>query len=100
MRAWKPCLSLYWILFVCCFSYTHPTWAEMPGQQNVLQQQEIQADGETLNTDALQRAIDQLSASGGGTLVFPAGTYLTGTLRLKDNITLHLEPGAVLLAEL
>jgi len=69
----------------------------MPGQQNVLQQQEIQADGETLNTDALQRAIDQLSASGGGTLVFPAGTYLTGTLRLKDNITLHLEPGAVLL---
>ena len=57
----------------------------------------IKPDGKTLNTVAIQRAIDELFASGGGTLVFPAGTYLTGTIRLKDNVTLQLEAGAVLL---
>ena len=54
-------------------------------------------DGRTLNTAAIQRAIDALSASGGGTLAFPAGTYLTGMIRLKDNVTLQLDAGAVLL---
>jgi len=55
------------------------------------------ADGTTLNTAALQRAIDTCSADGGGTLTFPAGRYLTGTLQLKDNVTLHLDADAVLL---
>ncbi|AWI09712.1 glycoside hydrolase family 28 protein [Ereboglobus luteus] len=55
-------------------------------------------DGKTLNTAALQRVIDATSASGGGTLTFPAGRYLTGTLILRGNITLHLETGATLLA--
>lgn len=81
----------------CFLLYSVPAWTDMPGQQTVLLQEGVKADGKTLCTDALQRTIDQLSASGGGTLVFPAGTYLTGTLRLKDHITLHLEPGAVLL---
>lgn len=63
----------------------------------VLKEKGVVADGTTLNTEALQRTIDGLSESGGGTLIFPSGTYLTGTLRLKDNVTLHLEQGAVLL---
>ena len=57
----------------------------------------IKADGKTLNTTAIQSAIDALSTSGGGTLALPAGTYLTGTIWLKDNITLQLDAGAVLL---
>lgn len=71
--------------------------AEAPAFRSVLNEPGVVADGVTLNTEPLQRAIDAVSASGGGTLVFPAGTYLTGTLRLKDNVTLHLEPGATLL---
>ncbi len=58
---------------------------------------QLNPDGKTLNTGAIQQAIDMLSAAGGGTLTFRAGTYLTGTIRLKDNVTLQLDAGAVLL---
>ncbi|MCE5310994.1 MAG: hypothetical protein LLG20_25415 [Acidobacteriales bacterium] len=45
---------------------------------------------------AIQAAIDACSRSGGGTVYFPAGDYLSGTIVLKSNVTLHLSPGAVL----
>lgn len=53
-------------------------------------------DGVTLNTAAINGAIEQLSAQGGGTLYIPAGTYLTGPITLQSHLTLHLEAGAVL----
>ena len=55
------------------------------------------ADGKTKNTAAIQKAIDTASSAGGGTVYLPAGQYLTGTLVLKSNVTLHLENGAVIL---
>lgn len=54
-------------------------------------------DGVTMNTRALQSAIDSCAHAGGGTLYFPSGRYLTGSLFLRDNITLFLEAGAVVL---
>ena len=54
-------------------------------------------DGESNSTAAIQRAIDACAAAGGGTLVVPAGRFVTGTIWLRSNITLHLEAGAVLL---
>ena len=54
-------------------------------------------DGATLNTDAIQSAIDECSAAGGGTISFPAGRYLTGTIRIKSNVTLRLDDRATLL---
>lgn len=56
-----------------------------------------QGDGNTLDTASIQSAIDDCSACGGGVVYFPAGTYLSGTLRLKSNITLDLAASAVLL---
>ena len=53
-------------------------------------------DGETLETDALQRAIDAAAGAGGGTVVFPAGEYLSGTLTLRSSVALRLGAGAVL----
>lgn len=50
----------------------------------------------TLITGKLQALIDRCSAEGGGTVYFPAGDYLTGTLFLKDNTFLELSPGATL----
>lgn len=51
---------------------------------------------EDLQTAALRRAIDACAAAGGGEVLFPAGTYLTGTLLLKSHVYLHLLPGAVI----
>ena len=53
-------------------------------------------DGKTLNTAAIQRALDDCGKSG-GTVLIPPGIYLTGTLWLRGNTELHLEKGAVLL---
>lgn len=54
------------------------------------------ADGKTSNTTVIKKAIDKLSANGGGTLFFPAGTYLTGPIVLKSNITIDIEAGAII----
>ncbi len=48
------------------------------------------------NAPAIQRAIDACAQSGGGTVHFPAGNFLSGTIVLKSNVTLHLSPGATL----
>ena len=49
-----------------------------------------------LQTQEIQAAIDACAKAGGGTVHFPAGRYLSGTLFLKSNVTLHLEAGATL----
>jgi polygalacturonase len=54
-------------------------------------------DGRTLETTALQAAVDACHRQGGGMVFFPAGRYLTGTLFLHNEIHLHLDSGAVLL---
>ncbi|HWP39441.1 MAG TPA: glycoside hydrolase family 28 protein [Tepidisphaeraceae bacterium] len=54
-------------------------------------------DGRTLCTQALQRAIDTAAGAGGGMVHFPSGTYVTGTLWLRSNVTLMLEAGATIL---
>ena len=53
------------------------------------------ADGKTKSTEAIRKAIDAAAEAGGGTVVFPAGQYLTGPIRLKNNLTLLVEAGAV-----
>ena len=54
------------------------------------------ADGKTLNTVALQKAIDECSSSGGGRVVVDGGTFVTGTIVLKSGVELHIEANAVL----
>ena len=55
-------------------------------------------DGKTVDTNAINRAIEAVAAAGGGTLVFPAGTYVCFTIRLKSRVDLHLSHGCTLLA--
>lgn len=54
-------------------------------------------DGKTKETALLQKIIDQCAAEGGGVVLLPRGTYLTGTLHLKSKVTLHLSANATLL---
>src|SRR5438046_1542469 len=54
-------------------------------------------DGKTLNTKAIQRAIDEAFQAGGGTVVVPAGIFLTGLIQLKSKVTLTLAEGSTLL---
>lgn len=51
-------------------------------------------DGKTPDRDSINKAIESASVAGGGTVYFPAGTYLTGSIRLRSNITLQFEQGA------
>src|SRR5215813_15627186 len=60
----------------------------------------IYSDGVTLNTRSIQFAIDYIHQQGGGRLVFDVGRFLTGSIHLKSNVTLHLLEGAVLLGSL
>lgn len=55
-------------------------------------------DGKTLDTNAINKAIETASKNGGGTVYFPSGTFLSFSIRLKSNITIHLENGATILA--
>ncbi len=54
-------------------------------------------DGKTLNTIAIQKAIDVANENGGGKVIVPKGIFLTGTLELKSNIQLYVDAKATLL---
>ena len=57
-------------------------------------------DGITLNTESIQKAIDEACAAGEGKVIFPPGQFLTGSLQLKSNVELYLDEGAVLLGSI
>jgi polygalacturonase len=80
------------IILLLCFN---TAFAKNDGWINILD-----AGGNNkgiLCTTAIQKAIDKASANdGGGTVYFPAGNYLTGALKLKSNICIYVDAGAVL----
>ena len=69
---------------------------EKLGKKYVLTDHEIFADGR-LHTEEIQALIDKAAANGGGVIVIPRGTYMTGGLHFKQNTHLYLEDGATLL---
>lgn len=55
-------------------------------------------DGTALDTAAINRTIETAARAGGGTVYFPAGTYLSFSIHLRSNITIYLDNGATILA--
>ncbi len=55
-------------------------------------------DGRTLDTSAINRAIETAAASGGGTVHFPAGNYLCYSIHLRSTVALYLDQGATIVA--
>ncbi len=81
------------LVTIACFCTTALLHAERVDMKSA----GAKTDGKTLNTQLINNTIKRLNAGGGGTLFFPAGTYLTGPIQLRSNITLELEAGATLL---
>jgi len=55
-------------------------------------------DGASIDTPAINKAIEAASAQGGATVRFPAGTYACYSIHLKSHVALYLDPGATILA--
>src|SRR6202000_2445669 len=55
-------------------------------------------DGKTVDSPAINKAIEAVAAAGGGTLVFPAGTYMCFSIHLKSHVDLWLDRGCTILA--
>jgi DNA sulfur modification protein DndE len=55
------------------------------------------ADGATLNSEAINKAIEACALNGGGTVLIPQGSFVTGPVIMKSNIDLHLEKGALVI---
>lgn len=68
----------------------------IPDKNINLSDRGAKGDGLTLNTELIQKTIDELSLEGGGHLIIPQGVWLTGPLELKSNVDLHLERNAIL----
>jgi len=54
-------------------------------------------DGITMNTDAINRAIKEVSSQGGGKVIIPAGIWLTGPIQLQQDVNLHAEANALII---
>ena len=87
------------------FSNKEPDWTKKTGARkfpsskrivNVSQYGAV-ADAQTLNTKAIQAAIDACAKAGGGKVVFSTGSYVTGALFLKSNVQLQIDKGVELL---
>lgn len=90
MRFVKVKTTLLIMSFVCSFSAIAQVY-------NVADFGAVN-DGITLNTVSIQAAIDKCTSNGGGTVLLDGGgKYMTGTIYLKDNVTLSISNGTVLL---
>ncbi len=75
-----------------------PTPHERPGSIYDVRAFGATGDGKTLDSPAINRTIEAAANAGGGTVLFPAGTYNSFSIRLKSNIALQIMQGATILA--
>ena len=83
--------SVLWLMLCCCCGKNDTAAA----RYNVKDYNAI-GDGQILDTEAINAAIEACAAAGGGTVSFPAGTYLSGSIRLKSNVALTISEGATI----
>ncbi|HZW69745.1 MAG TPA: glycosyl hydrolase family 28-related protein, partial [Hanamia sp.] len=93
----KQILLLMAIVSLFAFSSTGQTPNNLSGFYNV-KNAGAKGNGQDLDTKYINAAIEEASKAGGGTVYFPAGNYLSGSIHLKSNIPLYLDNGATLIA--
>ena len=89
------CLRKYLVAITLCLAFLQCSAKDYPASLFG-----IYSDGVTLNTRSIQFAIDYIHNEGGGRLVFDVGRFLTGSIHLRSNVTLHLLEGAVIIGSL
>jgi polygalacturonase len=99
---------LFTLLITCATQLLHAqnlAWADkvgavsFPSSKKVFTANDygVVSDTVTINTKAIQKAIDDCAAKGGGIVVFKPGTYVTGSIFIKSNVHLRLDKGVTLL---
>jgi len=94
----KPTLQMKFLLTVISFSFLFISNAQSQKVFYNVKEFGAKGDGTTMDTKAINKIIEDAAATGGGTIYFPAGNYLSGSIRLKNNICLFIDQGAVLIA--
>jgi polygalacturonase len=92
---WAACAVLSW----ACLS-VKSGWAEVgaTGRAFNVREDGAKGDGKTLDTTAIQKALDDCGNAGGGVVEFPGGTYLSKPITVRTKTTVQLDAGAVLKA--
>jgi polygalacturonase len=93
----KQILLLLAIVSLFTLCSTGQTTSNSSGFYNV-KNAGAKGNGQDLDTKYINASIEEASKAGGGTVYFPAGNYLSGSIHLKSNITLYFDNGATLIA--
>jgi polygalacturonase len=102
----KSCFAILLLVSVAGFSQLAiPEWVKNVGAKTFPSSQKIifvndfgaVSDTTTVNTKAIQKTIDECSAKGGGIVAFKPGTYVTGSLFVKNNVNLQIGKGVLIL---
>lgn len=93
-------MTLRRVLFICILIFGASIFAKAADGIFDITKYGAVGDGTTLNTIAIQKTIDACFKAGGGKVIIPQGKFLSGTIVLKDNVTLHLNKDALLLGSI
>jgi alpha-L-rhamnosidase len=89
-------VSMLAVLTIVAFVPVAVAQEAAPKARVPITQMQAVGDGKTLNTQAIQRTIDTVASSGGGTVVIPEGVFMSGSVFLKPGVNLHIEKNGVL----
>jgi len=89
--------SLIVLFMITSLRFAHAQAQHFAGVYNVRQYGAV-GNGVSLDSKAINKAIDAAAGAGGGTVFIPAGNYLSGSIHLKNNVSLYLDQGATIIA--
>jgi polygalacturonase len=88
--------ELSWYISHAPFTMPPVATPQFPKRDFLITDYGANANGQVLNTDAFAKAIKACSDAGGGRVIVPAGTWLTGPIQLLSHVELHVEAGALI----